>query len=55
MKKEIIAAADFQRKSYAVPQVKVVEMDPAGIICQSQGRSSNEDYEDGDTSNWFNN
>ena len=55
MKKEIFAASDFKRKPYATPQAKVVEIAPAAIICQSQGRSSSESYLDGDTSNWFNN
>lgn len=55
MKKEIFAVADFHRKSYVVPQAKVVEIAPAAIICQSQGRSSSESYQEGDTSNWFNN
>ena len=49
MKKTTIAAADFQRKPYAQPQMKVVEIDQESLICQSPGASTQsldeEDYE----------
>ena len=35
MNKETIAAADFQRKPYAKPRIKVVEIGGADIICTS--------------------
>lgn len=35
MNKETITAADFQRKPYAKPRIKVVEIDHADIICTS--------------------
>ena len=35
MNKETIATADFQRKPYAKPQIKVVEIVGADIICTS--------------------
>lgn len=52
MKKEIIATADFLRKPYVRPQIRVVEMKEADIICTSGGT---EEYGEGDTSDWFNN
>ena len=35
MNKETITAADFQRKPYVKPRIKVVEIDHADIICTS--------------------
>ena len=35
MNKETIAAADFQRKAYTKPQIRVVEIGRADIICTS--------------------
>ena len=35
MNKETIAAADFQRKAYAKPQIRVVEIKSADLICTS--------------------
>ena len=35
MNKQTIPAADFQRKPYAKPRIKVVEIDGADIICTS--------------------
>ncbi len=35
MKKETFTAADFQRKPYVKPRIKVVEIDHADIICTS--------------------
>lgn len=35
MNKETITAADFQRKPYAKPRIKVVEIEGADIICTS--------------------
>ena len=40
MNKEIIAAADFQRKPYAKPRIKVVEIEGADLICTSPGAST---------------
>ena len=36
MNKETIAAADFQRKSYAKPRIKVAVIEGADIICTSE-------------------
>ena len=59
MKKTTIAAADFQKKTYAQPQMKVAELDMESLICQSPSepapQSSNEEYEEESTSGWFNN
>lgn len=50
MNKETIAAADFQRKAYAKPQIRVVEIKEADIICTSGGTSkfsaSGHEFED---------
>ena len=46
MKKTTIAAADFQRKPYAQPQMKVVEIDQESLICQSPGNTEDLDEED---------
>ena len=46
MNKETIAAADFQRKPYAQPQMKVVEIDQESLICQSPGASTQSLEED---------
>ncbi len=46
MKKTTIAAADFQRKPYAQPQMKVVEIDQESLICQSPGASTQSLEED---------
>ena len=35
MKKETFTTADFQRKPYAKPRIKVVEIEGADIICTS--------------------
>ena len=35
MNKETIATADFQRKPYSKPRIKVVEFRGADIICTS--------------------
>ncbi len=42
MNKKTFTAADFQRKPYAKPQINVVEIEGAEIICTSgNGRSLN--------------
>ena len=49
MKKTTIAAADFQKKTYAQPQMKVAEIDQESLICQSQEDNTEElDEEDFD-------
>ena len=40
MNKETISAADFQRKTYAKPRIKVVEINSADIICTSSTAST---------------
>lgn len=52
MNKETIAATDFQRKPYAMPQMKLVKINQADIICTSPS-AQNEEYEDGNTEGWF--
>lgn len=52
MDKKTIVLTDLQRKSYEKPQIRVVEMKGADIICTS-GRT--EAYSEGDTDDWFNN
>lgn len=37
MNKETITAADFLRKTYVKPRIKVVEINGADIICTSGG------------------
>ena len=44
MKKTTIAAADFQRKPYAKPQMKVVEIKDADIICTSTEKLDEEEF-----------
>ena len=48
MNKETIAAADFQRKPYAKPRYKVVEIKGADIICTSGASTQSLDEEDFD-------
>ena len=43
MNKETIAAADFQRKPYAQPQMKVVEIDQESLICESNTEALDEE------------
>ena len=45
MNKETIAAADFQRKAYAKPQIRVVEIKSADLICTSTS-GQDLDYDD---------
>lgn len=40
MNKETIAAADFQRKPYAKPRIRVVKIKEADIICTSDKAST---------------
>lgn len=35
MNKETFTAADFKRKPYAMPQIEVVEINEADLICTS--------------------
>ena len=43
-----------KRLFYEAPRITVGEMVTMGIICQSfQSSSKNEDYEDGNTSDWY--
>ena len=45
-----------QQPIYVSPKMKTVEIKTRAIICQSGlTGSQNESYEEGDTSNWFNN
>lgn len=46
MNKKTIAAADFQRKPYAKPLIKVVEIKGADIICTSGASTQSLDEED---------
>ena len=48
MKKTTIAGADFQRKPYAQPQMKVVEIDQESLICQSPDGASTQSLEEDD-------
>lgn len=48
MNKETIAAADFQRKSYAKPRIKVVEIEGADLICTSGASTQSLDEDDFD-------
>lgn len=43
----------MSKKKYQTPTMKVCEMEPASIICQSVCGSENEKYTVGDTSDWF--
>ena len=46
----------MQKKAYMQPTMKVVKLEHADIICQSQIPSpQNESYEEGSTADWFNN
>jgi len=55
-----IQAAGFGKKAYAQPEMKVFEVKPAGIICQSGTSATstqNEEYEvvsTETTNKWFN-
>lgn len=40
-----------RKRAYVQPQITVVEIEQADIICQSGGT---EEYGGGDTSGWFN-
>ena len=44
MNKETITTADFQRKPYAKPQMKVVEIKDADIICTSTEKLDEEEF-----------
>ena len=46
MKKTTIAGADFQRKPYAQPQMKVVEIDQESLICQSPDGASTQSLDE---------
>ena len=46
MNKETITSADFQRKTYAKPRIKVVEIGGADIICTSGASTQSLDEED---------
>ena len=46
MNKETITTADFQRKPYAKPLIKVVEIGGADIICTSGASTQSLDEED---------
>lgn len=48
MNKETITAADFQRKPYAKPRIKVVEIEGADIICTSGASTQSLDEDDFD-------
>ena len=43
----------MKKKPYLAPQMKVHEMEPMSIICQSVAGSQNEKYEVGSTDGWF--
>ena len=43
----------MNKKQYQTPTMKVCEMEPASIICQSVAGSQNEKYEVGSTEGWF--
>lgn len=45
MNKETITTADFQRKPYAKPRIKVVEIEGADIICTSTESLQEENFE----------
>lgn len=53
MNKTIITATDFSKKSYTKPEMKVIEIEQAELICQSpdpksKGNSSMYEYDLGD-------
>ena len=43
----------MNKKKYLAPRMRVHEMEPASIICQSLSGSENEKYEIGNTDDWF--
>ena len=43
----------MSKKKYQTPRMRVHEMEPASIICQSVAGSQNEKYEVGSTEGWF--
>ena len=53
MKKTTITAADFQRKTYVQPQMKVAEIDQESLICQSPDGASTQSLEE-DEFDWNN-
>lgn len=43
----------MKKKTYQQPEMKVVEIDHADIICTSMTSPQNEEYGDGTTTDWY--
>jgi len=53
MNRQTIQAANFGKKSYEKPEVKVYPVNAASIICESVTSSQNEEYVEEKPYGWF--